>query len=365
MNDMIDVDVVVSVLSRTAFSPFFTILFPILYLSQGHSVKSSIVWYSFLYWAAISAFWSLRWLSKVYRNGIDSLLLFRKPLNWSGQVVLITGGSSGVGELLANTLAFRNVTVVVLDIKPIVTDNSNITFYQCDVSKWDEVEAVAKKVIEEVGHPTILVNNAGVVQGKLILDLKPQDIIQTFGVNTMAHFWTLKVFLPKMIERKSGHVVTLASVMGLVGSAQMTDYSASKAAVINMHESLRYELDNRYGVPQIRTTVLCPGHIHTPLFSTISTPQNVFYRFFVPSLSPLTVVKAIIQALDAHESRTIYLPFYTTSAVLMKTFPSFVRDLAQKLTYADFIMQHFRKVTAVREDEVKSAEQAAAQKQLN
>lgn len=282
---MIDIDVVVSVLSRTAFSPFFTIFVLIFYLSQGHSIKSSSVWYSFLYWAAISAFRSLRWLSKVYRNGIPSLPLLRKPLDWSEQIVLITGGSSGVGELLANTLAFRNVTVVVLDIKPLVSDNNGITFYKCDVSNWDEVKATAKKVIEEVGHPTILVNNAGVVQGKLILDLKPQDITQTFGVNTMAHFWTIKAFLPKMIERKSGHIVTLASVMGLVGSAQMTDYSASKAAVVNMIESLRYELDNRYGVPQIRTTILCPGHIHTPLFSTISVPQNLFYRFFVPSLS--------------------------------------------------------------------------------
>ncbi|KIO12580.1 hypothetical protein M404DRAFT_959019 [Pisolithus tinctorius Marx 270] len=362
---MIDVDMVVGVLSRTAFSPFFTGFVPLFYLAQGHSVKSSSVWYSFLYWAAIFAFWSLKWLSKVYRNGISSLPLLRKPLDWSEQVVLITGGSSGVGELLANTLAFRHVTVVVLDIKPIVTDNSNITFYKCDVSKWDEVEAVAKKVIEEVGHPTILINNAGVVQGKLILDLKPQDIMQTFGVNTMAHFWTLKAFLPKMIERKSGHIVTVASVMGLVGSAQMTDYSASKAAITNMHESLRYELDNRYGVPQVRTTILCPGHIHTPLFSTMSVPQNFFYRFFVPSLSPLTVVKAIIQALDAQESRTIYLPFYTNSAVLMKTFPSFVRDLAQKLTYADFMMQGFRKVTAIRQDEVESVAQAAAQKKWN
>ncbi|KIM68923.1 hypothetical protein SCLCIDRAFT_1209140 [Scleroderma citrinum Foug A] len=235
-----------------------------------------------------------------------------------------------------------------------MTDNSNITFYKCDVSDWEEVETVAKKVIQEVGHPTILVNNAGVVQGKLILDLKPEDVTQTFGVNTFAHFWILKAFLPKMIERKHGHIVTLASVMGLVGSAQMTDYSASKAAVVNMHESLRYELDNRYNAPNIRTTVLCPGHILTPLFSTITVPQNAFYRFFVPSLSPLTVVKAIIQALDAQESRTIYLPFYVNSSVLMKTFPSFIRDLAQKLTSADYLMENFRKVTAIREDEVDS-----------
>ncbi|KAG2038744.1 hypothetical protein BDR03DRAFT_1009495 [Suillus americanus] len=68
-------------------------------------------------------------------------------------------------EQLANTLAVRNVTVVVLDIKPIVTENYNIAYYQCDVSKWEEVEAASKKVIEEIGQPTMLVNNAGVVQG--------------------------------------------------------------------------------------------------------------------------------------------------------------------------------------------------------
>lgn len=122
-----------------------------------------------------------------------------------------------------------------------------------------------------------------------------------------------------------------------ITSLCQADYSASKAAVINMHEALRYELDSRYNAPKVRTTVLCPGHIHTPLFSTITVPQNAFYQFFVPSLSPLTVVKAIIQALDAHESRTIYLPFYANSSVLMKTFPSFVRDLAQKVGFPDFV----------------------------
>lgn len=123
--------------------------------------------------------------------------------------MVITGGASGIGELLANTLAVRNVTVVVLDVNPIVTENckspkaifstyltvslDNVAYYKCDVSKWEEVEAVSKKIIEEVGlkscclqrlnsvqigEPTILINNAGVVQGKLIVDLTPQDIQQ-------------------------------------------------------------------------------------------------------------------------------------------------------------------------------------------
>ncbi|KIJ69970.1 hypothetical protein HYDPIDRAFT_142761 [Hydnomerulius pinastri MD-312] len=350
MYDNVDIDMVVKVLAQTAFSPFFTFFIPIFYFFQGGGVISPAVVKSARYCAAVSSFWALRWLSLLYRNQ-GSLFFAPKRLDWSQQIVVVTGGSSGVGELLANTLAVRNVNVVVLDIKPIETQNSNIAYYKCDVSKWEEVEAVSKKIIEEIGHPTMLVNNAGVVQGKLILDLKPQDIQQTFGVNTLAHFWTLKAFLPKMIENNSGHIVSVASVMGLVGSAQMSDYGASKAAVVNMHESLRFELDNRYHTPGVRTTVVCPGHIHTPLFSTMKVPQNPFYGFFVPSLAPVTVVKAIITALDSQQSQTLYLPFYTYSSVLMKTLPSFLRDLAQKLTYADYMMTEFRKVTAIREDE--------------
>jgi len=143
------------------------------------------------------------------------------PHNWwwvisitlSYPETLISIGASGVGELLANTLAVRNVTVVVLDINPIVTENcaslsicdqqqfnvfaDNITYYKCDVSKWEEVEAVAHRIREEVstrisgawglltqvqiGDPTILINNAGVVQGKLVLDLTEKDVLQWVG----------------------------------------------------------------------------------------------------------------------------------------------------------------------------------------
>ena len=108
---------------------------------------------------------SIRWCSKLYRN--QGNLLFRPPpLDWSEQVVILTGGASGIGELLANTLAVRSVTVVVLDVKPIVTENcwsifychllaltfpkDNIAYYKCDVSKWDEVAEVSKRITEEV-----------------------------------------------------------------------------------------------------------------------------------------------------------------------------------------------------------------------
>lgn len=159
--------------------------------------------------------------------------------------------------------------------------------------------------------------------------------------------------------------VTVASVMGILGAPRMSmlyerrarqlcfisitvaDYNASKAAVISLSETLRFELDNQcvtdmwcpaanshliipsYKAPGIRTTVVCPGHILTPLFSTLSVPQSRLYQFFFPSIQPIDVVKPIITALDEQQSETIMVPFYTQLVPFLKLLPSFMIDLAQ------------------------------------
>ncbi|EMD40937.1 hypothetical protein CERSUDRAFT_149498 [Gelatoporia subvermispora B] len=348
--DSFDVDLLVKVLSHTAFSPFFTFFIPVFYYFQGARWSSPVLVLSAGYYVAVSAFWFLKWYSQLYRNQ-GSLFFGHRPLDWHEQIVVITGGSSGIGELIANTLAVRNVTVVVLDINPIVTENYNICYYKCDVSKWEEVEAISRQIVEELGHPTILVNNAGVVQGKRLLDLTPEDIQQTFGVNTLAHFWALKAFLPEMIKQNAGHIVNVASVAGYVGMAQMTDYCASKAALISLHESLRYELDHQYRAPGVRTTLLVAGHVFTRLFSTVRLSQSWLYRFFVPSVPPVDVAKAVIAALDDQHSRVLYLPFYAHFVPFLQLCPSFVRDFAQWLSGCDYAMEEFVKVSGRRADE--------------
>ncbi|KAG6878564.1 hypothetical protein C0993_003019 [Termitomyces sp. T159_Od127] len=351
--DSLDIDIFTKVLAQTLFGPFFLSFIPVFYVFQGAKVTSPVVVYTSIYWALVSAFWFIRWCSRLYRNQ-RSFLFGPAKLDWGEQIVVITGaGSSGVGELLANTLAVRNVTVVVLDIKPIVNENHNITYYKCDVSKWEEVETVSKRIIEEIGEPTILINNAGVVQGKLILDLNPADVHQTFSVNTLAHFWTLKAFLPGMIKRKTGHIVTVSSVLGYIGTPKLTDYCASKAAVTSLTESLRYELDVKYKCPNIRTTLVTPGHIVTPLFRTFSMPDTVFSKFFFPSVQPVALVKRIIAVLDEQDSQHISIPFYVTLCPYLQHMPSFLRDLAQWLAHANYAMDHFTKVTGYRQDEEK------------
>lgn len=117
---------------------------------------------------------------------------------------------------------------------------------------------------------------------------------------------------------------------------------------MSLHESLRYELDKRwdycliglhyystppnilrYNCPNIRTTLVCPGHVYTPMFSTVIFPTFPFFAFFCPTVQPVTVVKKIIAALDDHHSQTILLPFYTNFIPYIGHLPSFLRDFVQ------------------------------------
>ena len=117
---------------------------------------------------------------------------------------------------------------------------------------------------DEVGPVDVLVNNAGVISGQLLSELTDEAIERTLAVNTLALFWCTRAFLPAMVERRRGHVVTLASAAGLVGVVRQTDYSASKHAAVGFAESLRFEL-RRYA-PEVHTTLVCPFYINTGMF---------------------------------------------------------------------------------------------------
>ncbi|WVW79729.1 hypothetical protein I302_101699 [Kwoniella bestiolae CBS 10118] len=344
--DNFDIDVVIKVLFATILSPFFVIFLPITFLSQTHSTHPAFI-ISCLWTCLICLVAVWNHIDRVYRSG-GTWLFAPEKLRWDEQIVLITGGGSGIGALLAETLAMRNVPVVVLTKDPpkFETENENIYTYICDVSNYKSVEAVAEKVREEVGDPTIIVNNAGVVKGKLLLDLTEEDIVDTFGSNTLAHFWILKAFLPSLLRRNHGHIVTMSSVMGVVGAAQMTDYCASKAALISLNQSLRFELDNRYKTPNIRTTLLLPSFIQsTALFSKTVLPTSKLFNFFCPPLQSHQVVKLIIDNLDSRESAIIRLPFYTNLARIINdcvgVVPSWMRDLIQRVAGADHAMVEY------------------------
>ncbi len=234
--------------------------------------------------------------------------------HFAGKNVLITGSASGIGRLMAQKIAARGGNVILWDIdRPGLEalceqlerwGYAAAAYQQCDLSDREEIEESARRVLAEHGPVDVLINNAGIVSGKPLLEMSDQAIERTFAINTLALFWTTRCFLPGMIAKGSGHIVTIASAGGLIGVPRMTDYSASKFAAVGFDESLRVEL-KRLGHRGIRTTVVCPYYINTGMFQGVKTR----FPFLLPIQEPDAVASQIVAAIEANRGRLITPPF--------------------------------------------------------
>jgi all-trans-retinol dehydrogenase (NAD+) len=244
--------------------------------------------------------------------------------------VLVTGGASGMGRGLVLRCAAFGATVSVLDLDGAGAEGAAATAaaqgagaatgYACDVGDRGQVAAVAQRVLEEVGPVDVLINNAGVVSGRPLLELTDERIETTFRVNALALFWVTRAFLPAMIERGSGHIVVVASAAGLIGSPRETDYAASKHAAVGFTEALRLEL--RRSAPGLRTTVVCPYYVDTGMFAGVKT------RFprLLPILREDDVVAAIIDAVQFDRPQ-LQLPWMVRTLPVMRLLPVPAFDL--------------------------------------
>jgi all-trans-retinol dehydrogenase (NAD+) len=228
--------------------------------------------------------------------------------------VLITGSASGIGRLMAQKIAARGANVILWDINVAGLEElcdqlqqwgyRVAAYHQCDLSDREEIADTAKRVLAEQGTVDILINNAGIVSGKPLLELSNEAIERTFAINTLSLFWTTRAFLPGMIAKRSGHVVTIASAGGLIGVPKMTDYSASKFAAVGFDESLRVEL-KRLGHKGIRTTVVCPYYINTGMFQGVKTR----IPWLLPIQEPNDAANKIVEAIEKNKQRLIMPPF--------------------------------------------------------
>lgn len=195
----------------------------------------------------------------------------------AGEIVLVTGAGHGIGRQLALRYASLGATVVCWDLNP---QSNDVTVneikkmgavqafgYKCDVSSREEVLRVAEKVRQEVGHVSILVNNAGIMPVRPFLEHKPEEIRRIFDINLLAHCWTLEAFLPQMIERNHGHVVALSSMAGIIGLRNLVPYCASKFAVRGLMEALGEELHalGQEKVNNVHLTTIHPYMVDTGL----------------------------------------------------------------------------------------------------
>ncbi|EDW64209.1 estradiol 17-beta-dehydrogenase 11 [Drosophila virilis] len=238
-------------------------------------------------------------------------------------IALITGGGNGLGRLLAERLGKMGTKVIIWDInKKGIAETVEIVQeaggyckgYVVDISKKEEVYKAADVIREEVGDVTLLINNAGVVSGLHLLDTPDHLIERSFNVNVMAHFWTTKAFLPKMIENERGHIATIASLAGHVGISKLVDYCASKFAAVGFDEALRLELEV-LGHTNIQTTCICPFFIQaTGMFDDVNAR-------WVPTLNPNDVADRVISAIKKNEKLAVIPGFLKFLLSFKWTFP--------------------------------------------
>jgi len=206
--------------------------------------------------------------------------------------------------------------------------------YLVDLSNRGMIYEVADRVKKDVGKVDVLVNNAGIVQGKTFLELTDAQIQKTMDINIMAHMWLAKAFLPDMIKSNSGHIVTIASAAGLVGVNGLADYAASKFAAVGFDESLRLELKVQ-NITGVHTTCVCPYYINTGMFEGVKSP-------LVPILEPAYVVDQTLRAVK-NDRALVWLPMLIwISPILRACLPTWLFDWLGKVMGITRSMNDFK-----------------------
>eukprot|EP01100_Stratorugosa_tubuloviscum_P011284 TRINITY_DN5023_c0_g1_i1.p1 TRINITY_DN5023_c0_g1~~TRINITY_DN5023_c0_g1_i1.p1 ORF type:complete len:304 (-),score=124.99 TRINITY_DN5023_c0_g1_i1:43-954(-) len=274
--------------------------------------------------------------------------LLRSPKSIKNKNVLITGAGMGIGKEMAFEFASKGANIILVDINKENVDQAakevkekyhkiQTWSFQCDVSNSVKVYEVAKEILQICERVDILVNNAGVVGGKFLLDSPDSLLRRTLEINTLAHFWTVKAFLPGMIERNSGHIVTIASIMGYIPAAGLVDYCCSKYGALGFAESIEIEL-RRLGKSGIKTTVVCPYAINTGMFSGLS----VNLQWLVPTLKPKDVAEAIVDAVRRDKLQLLIPKVLHLTLLISQVVPVSVRNFILYLFGAYSGMDNFK-----------------------
>lgn len=261
------------------------------------------------------------WLNHFALNNFTNLTERFVP---GKEIAVVTGGSGGIGGLTVKGLSQAGLKkVIILDIQsPTFETPDNVIFYKTDLTSGKEIDAVAEKIRKEIGHPTIVINNAGTGIGKTILGSTERSIKLTFNVNAVAPFLVTKAFLPNMIKKNHGHVVTIASLASFTTPAQMVDYCASKAAALAFSEGLSQELRNRYGALGVRNTVVHPMWVKTPLTHVF----NNLDHFLSNQLEPEQVSDAVVKQVLSGRSAQLCIPESLGFSAILRALPNWLQE---------------------------------------
>jgi len=197
----------------------------------------------------------------------------------TGDIALVTGASRGIGQAIAHTLAGRGAVV----IGTATTDSGAQAITQrftdaglkgrgmvLNVGEQSSIDALLKDIEANEGLPSILVNNAGITRDNLLMRMKNEEWDEVINVNLGSLFRLSKAVVRGMMKARKGRIVTIASVVGVMGNAGQTNYAAAKAGIIGFSKSLAREVGSR----GITVNVVAPGFIATDMTAQLGDEQK-------------------------------------------------------------------------------------------
>lgn len=209
----------------------------------------------------------------------------------SNKVALVTGGLKGIGRATVMELATQGADIalnyraseknkvlaeeLVKELKDLGRD---VLCVEGDISHEEDVEKIFKSIKKYFGNLDILVNNAGITRDQLILRMKTEDFDAVINTNLKGTYLCMKQASRLMMKQKSGHIISLSSVVGVIGNAGQVNYAASKAGVIGMTMSLARELGPR----GVTVNAVAPGFIETDMTEVLSDEIKVGLKASIP-----------------------------------------------------------------------------------
>jgi 3-oxoacyl-[acyl-carrier protein] reductase len=195
-------------------------------------------------------------------------------LLFENKVVMVTGGAAGIGRVTAEGFATEGAKVAICDVNPeagkttVESLGPEASFQQVDVSDNRSVNDWAESVVGRYGQIDVLVNNAGITRDGLIMRMKEADWDAVINVNLKSAFNCIKAVSKTMVKQRSGRIVNLASVVGVIGNPGQANYVASKAGIIGLTKAVAREFASR----GITVNAVAPGFIETDM--TASLPEK-------------------------------------------------------------------------------------------
>jgi len=205
-----------------------------------------------------------------------------------GKKALITGGSRGIGREIVLACLKNGASVYYIDLNPgdsleeykkiAAETGAEVVYKEGNVADEQTITATVDEILEQSGGIDILVNNAGITRDGLVFRMEAKDWNDVLAINLTSAFYISKPVARQMIKRRTGSIINVASIVGVIGNAGQTNYSASKAGLIGFTKSLAREVSGR----NVRVNAIAPGFINTAMTQKLNDEQRKALQEQIP-----------------------------------------------------------------------------------